>query len=183
MGVGSALPPRLVVTVIVLGAAAVAVYGGASRPALPAAPPPPPAFGDVVNLAGSPCAEPLEGARVRQAVAELAGTTTMARYPFIPEEGMRGARLLREASACARAAGDTVAVARLDAAAARWAARLSADYRSRVVRVEIALEREPRETALAEVRALRRLLGPAAGAYVSWLDHEALRLERGEKSE
>lgn len=172
-GVGAALPLRLAAALTVLGGASFAILPE-TTPAVFAFPKPPP-----LPLAAPGCGTSVEQAPARAGVAELAAASKMARYPFNPEEGVEAARLLSVALACARASRDEPTIERLQDIGGRWADRLEADYRSLQVQVRVALDRDAPAVALGAVRGLRRFLARSTGAYVSWLEREERRLERG----
>lgn len=170
--VGASLPLRIGAALVVLGGAALALLGNANQAADAALLPPP------LDLGGPACPVSVDQATARSRIAERAALGRMARYPFDAEDGVEAVALLHEAALCARSDGDAMTSERLEALERTWNARVRADYRARIVRVKMALEREPRAVAIHEVTELARMLKRSPGEYSTWLEATKRRLER-----
>ena len=170
--VGASLALRIGAVFLVLGGTALAFLGGRGAATNAALSPP------SLDLGGPTCSVPAEQSRVRWMAAERAATARLARYPFDAADGVEAVSLLHEAALCAERSADLVAAERLAELERTWIARIRDDFRARVVRVRVALEREPRGVALHEVTELRRMLAHTRGEYSTWLEATERRLER-----
>jgi hypothetical protein len=107
---------------------------------------------------------------------ERRGRLFAERYPYDPEDGIRGAQLLLEAHACYRLAGSDVDIRRTQEFARDLMQRVEADYASARLVLKDALASGHWDVIAGEVHrllGLTRHLPP--GAYVEWLRETAGR--------
>jgi hypothetical protein len=163
--------PRLVAIGIVVVVAVLGLIGFHRLPIGSAAseeekredPKPPELFDGIV-----PCSRPHNPSN-RAAEATEAGLAKMERYPFEARDGVAAVRLLLEAKECHAAAYAGTRAFPVRERLESWIQRIRRDYRSRRLRLRLALQNDDRRTALREVRSLRKLLAHRDGDYPAWL--------------
>jgi hypothetical protein len=123
------------------------------------------------------CQAPLEVSGQRAIAAERAAADKVARYPFVPGEGLRAIGLFSEAENCAMLAGDRAGAARAKARSQVFHQRLSAEYRDRLTRYRRArVSQRPRQ-AVSEVVFLLELFSAHDGPFPVQLRRVRLELE------
>jgi len=123
------------------------------------------------------CQAPVEVSGQRAIAAERAATDKVARYPFMPGEGLRALELFSEAENCALAAGDRAGATRAKARSQVFHQRLSAEYRDRLTRYRRARVSERPRQALSEVVFLLELFSRHDGPFPVQLRRVRLELE------
>jgi hypothetical protein len=123
------------------------------------------------------CQSPVEVSGQRAMAAERAAMDKVARYPFVPGEGLRALELFSEAENCATAAGDRAGAARARGRSQVFHRRLSAEYRDRLTRYRRArVSQRPRQ-ALSEVVFLLELFSAQDGPFPVQLRRVRLELD------
>lgn len=108
---------------------------------------------------------------------ERAARLRAERYPYDPEDGVRGVRLFRQARACYQASGSDADATRAGRLGDRLMRRVETDYASARLVLREALRRGRSSWAARETErllAMTRHLGP--DPYVHWLQETAGRL-------
>lgn len=134
------------------------------------------------TLASTPatCSERVAPAR-RADACELGAATRIARYPFVPNDGVVALALLDEALACRMHAGEEEQATRLRDRLQAWRMRIERDYRDRRLRLTHALATGRPDAVRMEAAALLSLLGQGTGAYTTWL-HSLSAVEAREET-
>jgi len=125
----------------------------------------------------APCKGAAREAAARAHEALTAADAKLERYPFEPYDGVAAVHLYREASACARVAGDDAARAEAADLADRAAARVEADYRFHRLKLDRAIDAHHYGEALIETRVVASMLRDHGGPYTDWLAHADRVLE------
>jgi hypothetical protein len=125
----------------------------------------------------SRCQAPADVAGPRAIAAERAAADKVARYPFVPAEGLRAIGLFSEAENCATAARDETTAARARARRQAFQQRLLGEYRDRLTRYRRARISARPAQALAQVVFLLEFLSAHERPFSAQLRRVRLELE------
>lgn len=125
---------------------------------------------------GAQCADLDEPAR-RAIELEPRATARMARYAFVPRDGVTALQLLAEAVRCREHAGDATGAERDRVLLDAWLGRIDRDFGDHRLRLERARRDGRHADAWLECRALLSLLPAQADPYVAWLRRLSFELE------
>jgi hypothetical protein len=122
------------------------------------------------------CSARAEVAFDRARDARSSALARIAHYPFDPRDGVTAARLLDEAALCLASVGEAPLSDETRTLESRFVARLENDYRTRRLRLDIALARGDVVVAAREAHRLSRLLDGVTDDYTEWLSETERRL-------
>jgi hypothetical protein len=122
--------------------------------------------------------EPLQALAYARQQRDLA-ESQQERLPFVAEEGLSAVVCFQTAAACFSTGGAPALAEQASSAAERLKGALEDDFRARRLRLSRMLLVGDRELARSDVAWLRALLRGKSGAYVRWLDGQALELGTG----
>ncbi|HEU4580333.1 MAG TPA: hypothetical protein VFS67_18885 [Polyangiaceae bacterium] len=125
-----------------------------------------------------PRPDPLQALAFARQQRDLA-ETQQERMPFVVEEGLSAVDSFETAAACFSTGGAPALAEQASSAAERLKGALEDELRARRLRLSRMLLVGDRELARADVTWLRALLRGKSGAYVRWLDGQALELGAG----
>lgn len=125
-----------------------------------------------------PRPDPLQALAFARQQRDLA-ETQQERMPFVVEEGLSAVDSFETAAACFEIGGAPALAEQASSAAERLKGALEDDFRARRLRLSRMLLVGDRELARTDVTWLRALLRGKSGAYVRWLESEALELGTG----
>jgi hypothetical protein len=128
-----------------------------------------------------PRPDPLQALAFARQQRDL-GETQQERMPFLVEEGLSAVDSFETAAACFQTGAAPALAEQASSAAERLKGALEDDFRARRLRLSRMLLVGDRELARTDVTWLRALLRGKSGAYVRWLESEALELGTGDAS-
>lgn len=126
--------------------------------------------------AATQCADLDDPAR-RAVELEQRAEAKMARYAFVPGDGIAALDLLAEATRCREHAGDVGGAQQTRAHLEAWLGRIDRDFSDHRLRLERARRNERHADALLECRALLALFATRNDLYVAWLRRLSFELE------
>lgn len=125
---------------------------------------------------GVQCADLDEPAR-RALELEPRAAAKMARYAFVPRDGVAALQLLAEAVRCRERAGDATGAKHDRALLDAWFGRIDRDFGDHRLRLERARRDGRHADAWLECRALLSLLPAQGDPYAAWLRRLSFELE------